>query len=130
MRRHSSFIAKGHVHVGYSVASVLITPLAHYQPFAKWRLRRKYLYGSPYFYIKNTASLYRLPLLFPEKRGQSLRFSGAMPPLCGFFHPFFYAEKRSLAGALSGGSLSLSPFCEMRLRCKFVAETIGKLSAV
>ena len=41
-----SFIAKGHIRVGYSVASALITPLAHYQPFAKRRLRRKYLYGS------------------------------------------------------------------------------------
>ena len=34
MLRHSSFIAKGHIRVGYSVASALITPLAHYQPFA------------------------------------------------------------------------------------------------
>ena len=45
--RCSSFIAKGHICVGYSVASAFITPLAHYQPFAKRRLRRKYLYGSP-----------------------------------------------------------------------------------
>ena len=30
----SSF-AKGHAHVGYSVASALITPLARYQPFAR-----------------------------------------------------------------------------------------------
>ena len=30
-----SFIAKGHVRVGYSVANALITPLAHYQPFAR-----------------------------------------------------------------------------------------------
>ena len=31
----SSFFAKAHVHVGYSVASALITPLALYQPFAR-----------------------------------------------------------------------------------------------
>lgn len=33
----SSFLlfAKGHIRVGYSVASALITPLAHYQPFAR-----------------------------------------------------------------------------------------------
>ena len=37
-RRCSSFSAKGHVHVGYSLASALITPLAHYQPFAAVRL--------------------------------------------------------------------------------------------
>ena len=34
MLRHSSFFAKGHIRVGYSVASALITTLAHYQPFA------------------------------------------------------------------------------------------------
>ena len=34
MLRHSSSFAKGHIRVGYSVASALITPLAHYQPFA------------------------------------------------------------------------------------------------
>ena len=34
MLRHSSFFAKGHIRVGYSVASALITPLAHYQPFS------------------------------------------------------------------------------------------------
>ena len=38
--RHSSFFAKGHVRVGYSLASALITPLAHYQPFAVCALRR------------------------------------------------------------------------------------------
>ena len=32
-----AFLAKGHIRVGYSVASALITPLAHYQPFAKRR---------------------------------------------------------------------------------------------
>ncbi len=37
-RRCSSFSAKGHVHVGYSLASALITPLAHYQLFAAVRL--------------------------------------------------------------------------------------------
>ena len=46
--RCSSFIAKGHICVSYSVASAFITPLAHYQPFAKRRLRRKYFYGSPF----------------------------------------------------------------------------------
>ena len=32
--RCSSFIAKGHIRVGYSVVRALIAPLAHYQPFA------------------------------------------------------------------------------------------------
>ena len=31
----SSFIAKGHVHVGYSFASAFVTPLVHYHPFAR-----------------------------------------------------------------------------------------------
>ena len=43
--RCSSFFAKGHIRVGYSVASALITPLAHYQPFARG-LRREYFYVS------------------------------------------------------------------------------------
>ena len=34
VRCHSSSFAKGHIRVGYSIASALITPLAHYQPFA------------------------------------------------------------------------------------------------
>ena len=33
--------AKDHVCTGYSLASALITPLAHYQPFAIKRLRRE-----------------------------------------------------------------------------------------
>ena len=47
----SSFFAKGPVHVGYSFASALITPLVLYQPFARVRLRRilcsKFLTQSP-----------------------------------------------------------------------------------
>ena len=38
--RNSSSSTKGHVRVGYSLASALITPLAHYQPFAVCALRR------------------------------------------------------------------------------------------
>ena len=47
MLRHSSFIAKGHIRVGYSVASALITPLAHYQ-LLRVCLRQEYLYGSAF----------------------------------------------------------------------------------
>ena len=42
--RHSSSFAKGHIRVGYSVASALITPLAHYQPFASVPAARIFLW--------------------------------------------------------------------------------------
>ena len=60
MRRHigcRSSIAKGHVHVGYSVASALITPLVHYQPFASAP------FGANTFYKPE----YRLLLLYRKK---------------------------------------------------------------
>ena len=42
----SSFFAKGHVQVGYSFVNALITPLFHYQPFARECLRHRHLNHS------------------------------------------------------------------------------------
>ena len=78
MLRHSSFIAKGHIRVGYSVTSALITPLAHYQPFASVPAARislwfgffkseQALYRLLRFFCKNQSSLMSLLLLFPKK---------------------------------------------------------------
>ena len=51
MLRHSSFIAKGHIRVGYSVASALITPLVRYQPFASCT------YGAWIYFISHHATV-------------------------------------------------------------------------
>ena len=63
---------------GYSVASALITPLAHYQPFASVPAARislwfgffkseQALYRLLRFFCKNQSSLMSLLLLFPKK---------------------------------------------------------------
>ena len=83
-----SFSAKGHIRVGYSLASSLITPLAHYQPFAKRRLRRKYLYGS------------------------SFPYRSKLMPLLLLFHKKARSAQRLTCKRVRNVSLSLPPFCE------------------
>ena len=48
--------------------------------------RRAFWFAA--FLSKNTASLYRLPLLFPQNQRLCLRFWGIPVPLCGFCSSF------------------------------------------
>ena len=70
MLHGSSFVAKGHVQVGYSFVNALITPLFHYQPFASLFLVR---YANPhnigtsfvcsdFFYVKKSVTCFTVPL--------------------------------------------------------------------
>ena len=54
LKRCSSFFAKGHVQVGYSLVNALITPSFHYQPFVIACLR----HGSIGIYKRRCSSFF------------------------------------------------------------------------
>ena len=118
--RHSSSSAKGHVRVGYLLASALITPLAHYQPFAVCALRRSCFPCSSFSVKSHVCFGYAFasaritpPLHYQLFTGYAPY--GAVVILLLLFRKNDTHITYSLASAFIHGSLSLPPFCSMRL---------------